>query len=110
MDSELEDHKQKWLQAQKDKIPLKSQLKVLSKIQSTAKQFFTSWMEDHDLTTLDVGEGHAVDIHTTEKVLWKESLLQDLFDDPSDLAEYKELNRVVKRSVGVKKRKLETIS
>ena len=46
---------------------------------------------------------------TTERVLWNEDLVSDIVDDPSTIAEYKTMNRVVKTNFGVKRKRTQPV-
>lgn len=105
----LDFHKSLWLAGEKAKIPLKKELNQISKKQRTSKKFFQAYMEEHNLSELSIGEELFMTAKTTERVLWNEDLVSDIVDDPSTIAEYKTMNRVVKTNFGVKRKRTQPV-
>lgn len=104
----LEQHVEAYVALEKDKVEPKQVLKDLAKRQRVHRKFLQTYMEEHGVDEIPLGDlGTTMCRQTASKVKFSEERLVSFLEDPSQVERYKEENTEDRTSFTVKKRKLE---
>jgi hypothetical protein len=103
--TELAEHIAAHAQARRAMKPHADALRGLRKEAKTHLDFFKTYMQDNDLTKLEIGD-EEVFLTTQHAVKFTEARLLDFLDDPHTVEAYKNEYGAQQQRMSVKKRKI----